>query len=275
MTAVLAARLIVRGDLGWTTTLEEGFPELRSGMLPGWPGTTLTALLTHRSGAPANLPWSTVSDRLAAVRLATASPPHSPGSYLYSNTGYVLAGALIERAGHASWESLMTREVWQPLGMTGGFGGMGTVGLTDQPWGHDTDGRVAGNGPPADNPEVMGPAGRVHMTLSDWSRFIADQLRGERNEPALLPSAAYHQLHEPYPVVPGADDPHYACGWEVVDRDWGHGRVWTHNGTNTMHYAVVWMAPAIDLAVLVVCNQGGTAAACDAVAAQLIRSHTR
>ncbi len=50
----------------------------------------------------------------------------------------------------------------------------------------------------------------------------------------------------------------------MVRRDWAKGVVYTHSGTNLRNYAVVWMAPAIDLAVLVCCNQGETATACDA-----------
>ena len=272
MTATLAARLVVRGALSWQTSVAQSFPELGAAMAGGWGSTTIDALLMHRSGAPANLPWAGLADRRAAVRQATATAPIAPGTYAYSNAGYVLAGAMIERSGSGTWESLLAKEVWQPLGMVGGFGGMGTPGLVDQPWGHQADGRPAGNGPQADNPEVMGPAGRVHLSLADWSRFIADQVAGERGEPALLPTEAYHHLHQPWPLAAGAgtSEPRYACGWIVVERPWAHGRALTHEGTNTMHVAVAWLAPAIDLAILVVCNQGGTDAACDAVASRLV-----
>ena len=46
-----------------------------------------------------------------------------------------------------------------------------------------------------DNPPVLSPAGRVHCTIQDWARFIADQLRGERGEPALLQPASYEAPH--------------------------------------------------------------------------------
>ena len=44
---------------------------------------------------------------------------------------------------------------------------------------------MAGNGPAMDNPPVLSPAGRVHCTIQDWAKFIADQLRGARGEPDL------------------------------------------------------------------------------------------
>ncbi len=65
-------------------------------------------------------------------------------------------------------------------------------------------------------------------------------------------------------------------GWTIVSRDWGGGRVLTHSGSNTYWFAVVWMAPKKDFAVLVCCNQGGDGAqkACDEVASRLIQQHT-
>ena len=45
----------------------------------------------------------------------------------------------------------------------------------------------------------------------------------------------------------------------------------THTGSNTMNTAVVWMAPGVDKAVLVCCNQGEADAACDDAAVALIK----
>jgi hypothetical protein len=49
-----------------------------------------------------------------------------------------------------------------------------------------------------------------------------------------------------------------------------------HNGSNTMNYATVWIAPQRDFAILVCTNQGGDAAraACDAAVVALIDHHT-
>jgi hypothetical protein len=55
--------------------------------------------------------------------------------------------------------------------------------------------------------------------------------------------------------------------------DWAGGRVLTHTGSNGMNFAVVWMAPKRDFAVLVVSNQGKgeVAKACDEAAWTLIK----
>ena len=85
---------------------------------------------------------------------------------------------------------------------------------------------------------------------------------------SLLAAAAYRDLHKP------GFGGNYSGGWKVLKRDWG-GTVLTHSGTNTMNYAVVWMAPEKDFAVLVVTNQGGTkaAAATDTVCSALIQRY--
>ena len=264
MTATLAARLVERGLLRWDTTVGEVLPEAGE----AWRGVTLDQLLAHRAGTPENLDWSRIPDRVAVAHalIPMGGPLDPPGAaFRYSNTGYVLAGAMLERRGGRRWEELIADEVWRPLHIAGaGFGGMGTAGQSDQPWGHHPPGVVVGNGPAADNPLVLGPAGTAHMPLADWARFIADQLSGALGESALLTTASYRHLHEPWS---GGD---YARGWIVLQRAWAQGQALTHAGSNTMHYAVVWMAPRIDLAVLVCCNQGDAAAACDAAVAAVL-----
>lgn len=277
MTATLAARLVEEGRLRWDTTIGACFPDLAPSLHPATTNLTLRHLLAHRAGLPANLDWHSFrqpeirQQRTEVVRQALASAPQSePGSkYAYSNLGYVMAGAMIERAAGQPWEEALRERIFLPLGMTNaGFGGVGTPGRIDQPWGHGRGGvPVKANGPGVDNAPVLGPAGRVHASLADWARFVADQLRGARGEPALLRTASYATLHTP------PFDGDYALGWITAERDWGGGRVLNHGGCNTMNYANVWIAPRKDFAVLVCINQGDDAAAraADAAAAALIR----
>ncbi len=53
-TAMLAATAVDRGEIEWTTTLAEAFPELEPTMLEAYRGVTLRDLLAHRAGVPAN-----------------------------------------------------------------------------------------------------------------------------------------------------------------------------------------------------------------------------
>jgi len=275
MTSTLIARLVERGQLRWETTLGEVFPEVAPRMNEEFRPVSLLQLLSHRAGLPANLSLEAYGGddapalRLRAVQEELAKKPQSkPGAYLYSNLGYIIAAAVVERTTGKAWEEVIAGEVFQPLHMaSAGFGGTGTPGKIDQPWPHTKDGAPVGeNGPATDNPPVMGPAGRIHCTIQDWGRFVQDQLRGARGEPALLKPESYQKLQtQPF----GGD---YALGWTVTSRSWGGGKVLNHGGDNTMNFANVWVAPQKDFALLVCINQSGDRAfeASDAAMVALI-----
>jgi hypothetical protein len=120
-----------------------------------------------------------------------------------------------------------------------------------------------------DNAAVLGPAGTVHCTLGDWAKFIADQLRGARGQNGLLKAESYRMIQTPHF---GGE---YALGWGVGERKWANGKVLTHTGSNTMNYALAWVAPLRDAAFLVCTNMGGNSAtkATDEMTGQMIKSH--
>lgn len=277
MTAALIARLVERGLLRWDSTVAQVFPEIAESFDPAFRGVTVRHLLSHRAGLEKDLEWislvergSASEQRLEAVRRALSKPPRSPPetSYFYSNLGYVVAGAMVERVTGKTWEEALREEIFQPLSMkTAGFGGIGTPGKIDQPWGHASGGRPAPkNGPEADNPPVLGPAGTVHASLEDWARFVADLLRGISGEGGILQRESYRELLSP----PFGGE--YALGWVVAERDWAGGKALNHCGSNTFYYANVWVAPERGFAVLVCTNRGLDAhKATDNAAGKLIR----
>jgi CubicO group peptidase (beta-lactamase class C family) len=265
MTATLIAILVEQGKLKWEDTVGDYFPDAHESVRKA----TFVQLVCHRSGLPANHVawWKFKRDQRAEVLKDVKAS--GDGKFLYSNLGYVIAGAMIEKKMGKSWEDLITEHLFKPLEMARtGFGGTGTEGKIDQPWSHRKGGKpVEPNGPACDNPAVLGPAGTVHAPLADWAKFVADHLRGARGDKAILRADSYKKLHTP-PL--GGE---YAFGWMTVERDWGGGKVLTHAGCNTMNYSVVWMAPLKDFAVLVVTNQGDDVAAqaCDEAASALIK----
>lgn len=284
MTATMLGTLVAEGKLAWETTIAEVFADDIPEMTSAYREVTLRQLLEHRGGLPKDgppgvtlmdlhqLPGNAPEQRRAFLEIVlTSEPAVSPGEYLYSNAGYAVAATMAERVTGRSWESLMQERIFRPLEMeTAGFGAMGKPGKTDQPWQH----RVAGErvipiepGPLSDNPPLMWPAGGVHASVPDWSAFVLLHLGVRPNGKTIVSKELLQALHEP----PSGGD--YACGWLVTTRPWAGGKVLTHAGTNTMNYAVAWLAPGRRFAVLVATNQGGddTAKACDAVAAAVIR----
>lgn len=265
MTSTLIARLVEQGRLHWHSTLGEIFPELDSQMNPEFQQVTLLQLLSHHAGLPKDVHlFEYLGNDVQALRLRVArnelakKPLSKPGTrFAYSNVGYIIAGAVVEKITGHSLESAISNEVFKPLQMnSAGFGGTGTPGKIDQPWPHRADGSpTAENGPSMDNSPVMGPAGRIHCSIQDWAKFIQDQLRGARGESGtLLKPESYQKLQTP----PCGGD--YALGWIVTHRDWAGGKALTHVGDNTMNCADVWIAPNKDFAILVCVNQSGDTA---------------
>ena len=85
--------------------------------------------------------------------------------------------------------------------------------------------------------------------------MIALHLRGARMQPIpLVSQTTLNRLHTP------PTGSMYAGGWGIGTRDWAGGTVLNHNGSNTLWYASVWIAPGIDRAFATVMNRGDQAA---------------
>lgn len=219
-----------------------------------------------------------IAARLAALEEASkAKLKGTPGQkFLYSNWGYVLAGAMAERATGKSWEQLTRDEVFAPLKMaSAAFGGTGTVGKIDQPWPHEGSGKPAeSNGPEMDNLPVMGPAATIHMALNDWGKFVAEHLRSANGKGAKSTFPTYLKP-ETFATLRTAVGDNYALGWIVVrarGADTTRTPVLSHDGDNTMNYAHVWLDPDNDVAVLVVANQSSATRATHEVRTTLMKA---
>ncbi len=283
MTATMIATLVEEGKLRWTTTVGEIVRDLGMKVHAGWDRVNLEQLLAHRGGAPADIEedlWArlwTHSGTPSEQRQALAdgvlmTPPRAPGmgNWSYSNAGYALAGWMAEKVTGRSWEIVMEERLFRPLGMeSAGFGAPGTAGSVGQPRGRTEAGEPVEVGPGSDNPAAIAPAGTVHCSLGDWAKYVSAHLhRG-----MLLKAESFAHLQRPRE----GPDPRYAMGWIVLHRDWGGGQVLMHNGSNTMWFAVCWLAPKKGLAVFIATNQGGDKAerACDDAAGALLDGLSR
>jgi CubicO group peptidase (beta-lactamase class C family) len=279
MTATLAAILIEEGKLRWNTTILEVFPELKGKMDKQYEAVTVEQLLQHRGGVPGEPPpaaWAQAwrekgtptEQRREFIEAILSEPPAAaPGTkMIYSNQGYAIVGAMLEKITGTPYEKLITEKLFKPLHMdTAGFGPPGTIGAVDQPWGHLR--KLLTTVPvQADNPPAIAPAGRVHCSLDDLARFTIFQMQ---RDPAggLLKPESLIKLHTP----PGGGD--YACGWVVLKRGWAGGNALMHNGSNTMWYVVMWLAPEKDFSVVVATNIAGPDAeqGCDEAASLMIK----
>ena len=261
MTVALLARLVDKGVLSWDGTLAALLPDLARAMRPEYRTVTLKQLLSHRSGLAENLRDEKALDafftdarplpvqRLALVRAALAeAPAAAPGSkFNYSNTGFLIAALIAERATGKHFEDLMQDEVFHPLGMTSAaFGPVPDSGIH----GHRA-GKPVGPMLKSDDgvPMVYTSAGNVHMGLQDWARFCLDQLAGSRSEGALLSPASYRLMQTAQPGNASGLD------WGVQDSIGGrNGPVLVHGGSDGNWLAWVVLFPASRSGALVIAN---------------------
>lgn len=268
MTATLVALLVERDLTRWQATIPELFGDLGHGLHPTWSEVTLTQLLAHESGLPANPKLAEMlaasQDRAPITEQRTRTtigalsrPAHRTGRFRYSNLGYIVVGAAIERMTGRSYEEALTGELLQPLGISGaGFGAPSGA----QPWGHRPRWRHRyGRGPAidptqttghdmSDNPPFMSPAGRMHLPLSEWAKFVR-LFFDQPDRPLLQPSS----MATLTAVSPGSGPRRMAMGW-VVPAD---GRIALGaQGSNVRWVATVMVGPDRRTAVLVACNDG-------------------
>ncbi len=117
-TTTLAMQACDRGLIDLEDRLSRYFPEFQDGQKQQ---VALKHLLTHSSGLPAHIPlYQHASGKENVLRRILETPlEHQPGSRsLYSDLGFILLGAVLERAFGDSLDNLARQQIFQPLGMS-------------------------------------------------------------------------------------------------------------------------------------------------------------
>lgn len=262
ITVAMIARLVEQGVLTWDAPLSTLLPDLAKQMHPAYRQVTLVQLLSHRAGLPENLTDAAALDaffvdprplpvqREAYIKAALAETPvHAPGTaFAYSNSGFLIAAVIAERATGNDVESLIQREVFQPLGMTGAGFGPTSAG---QPLGHRGGKPVTAAPQKADDgvPPIYTAAGNLHMRLQDLALFAIDQLAGSQGKGKLLTPASYALMQTAQTGSPSGLD------WGVQPSIAGRqGPVLVHGGSDGNWLAWVVLFPAQNNGVIAIAN---------------------
>jgi CubicO group peptidase (beta-lactamase class C family) len=297
-TSVLAGQFVEARKLRWDSTPAEIFPELKDGMNADFAQITLEQLLSHSSGLSdkslVDLIYRSYQQdgNMNDVRYwmvketASQQLDHARGSkFDYSNLGYTIAGAMLERVGNKSWEELVEERIFEPMGLkTAGFGPQSSLGRVDAPLGHLlVDGKVKAMlaGPNGDNPLIVGPAGTIHLSILDFAKWVAWNAGEGRRGPALVSAETLKKIHTPF-VSTGAREGTspgtpktggYALGWGEVKETWAATPAITHSGSNTLNLATATFWPGTDFGFVIVTNIAGQPAdeALKKLAAELYR----
>ncbi|WP_018349034.1 serine hydrolase domain-containing protein [Longispora albida] len=246
--AVLVMRLRNEGLLG--------LDDPCSKHLPGTTDASIAELLAHTAGLPAESPgpwWERTPGRTGLDQVVS-EPLHPAGRvFHYSNPGYTLLGALVEKLRGEPWGEALRKEILEPLGMTR------TSLLPAAP--HAQGWAVH---PHADVllPEavqdvgIMAPAGQLWSTVGDLGAFGAFLLRGDDR---VLPLGTIAEMREP--AAPGEI---YGLGFQLARV--GGRLLIGHTGSMPGFLCTLWTSPGEDLAAVILANctsgvlVGGTAA---------------
>jgi len=287
-TATTAAILVEEGRLGWQTTIRDAFPDME--MLPEYENITLVQLLSHRAGLPKNLKEGKASwlidygfdekrgttpeiMRLQYLEKTVQNKLiNPPGKVIhYSNSGYILAGAILEKITGQTYESLREEKIFQPLGITtAGYGIPADTEPMTQPWGHVWDLSSSFHVYKSDCPIFLSPAGHIHMSIKDWAKFIIVHLNSDPSDKTkLLKSSSLQFLHTPPDSAEwdfsfkermsskffgyGYLNSNYALGWFTKEKDKGYDLIY-HGGRGFAFNAMVLADLKTKNAILLVTN---------------------
>ena len=207
-TATLVLQLQQRGAL----SIADPVCEYIAPCPDAWRAITLEHLLTHTSGVPDYTSGPdflakmrtprTAGDIIASFRdLPLTSPPGT--KYRYSNAGYFVLGAVIEKASGKPYAAVLEELILKPLGMTQTGFGANAHQLPKLAHGYQPRGTVNDVADYVDTSWLFA-AGGIHSTVEDLAKF-------ERalNTDTLLPRDALANMWSP-------ERGEYGYGWQLL-----------------------------------------------------------
>lgn len=266
MLATVAARLHEKAKLDLNASLKTLWPEAAA-HAPDKGDITFAQLLSHSSGLPAfdtGIALQTVphftrpsksTTQLTALWFLEQPSIGTPGAQMvYSNAGYVVAGAVLEHLTGQSFEELMRAELFEPLELTAAFGEPRLLG-ENEPFGHYVrDGNIVAYDdldPPL--PPFLIAAGNISLSMEDYVTYLQTHLCGLQGQgSSILSAGMIRRLHQPH-IEGGA-----ALGWGVAEI--GGEEVSFHIGGTGDFTAYVAISPKRDKGVAALMNIGGAPA---------------
>lgn len=208
------------------------------------------------------------------LRLIEKEPLQStPGSrFLYSNDGYIVLGAIIERVSGQSYAHYLDQHVFKPAGMThtdvsvytpahvrGMAHGYMLVGDNGEPVSPGApSANEAGSNPQAvswqDNsnrPQIANPSGGAYSTVGDLFRFAEALLAHKLLSPSMTDTVLTPRVNAPQPGGPPVDEYTYGFAYQAIDGVAFVG----HNGGTPGYAGQIDIYPKTGYVVVILTNQ--------------------
>lgn len=263
-TATVVMQLVDEGKLDLDAPIVEVLPELRLSDPEVTKRVTMRHLLTHTSGIDGDVFTDTGRGddclELYADQIDQAEQNHPLGAtFSYCNSGFNLAGRVIEKLTGQTWDQAMRERLFTPLGLTH------TVTLPEEALmfraavGHLTEGEEDPKPAPVWGlPRSLGPAGLVTASAADVLAFARLHLTGglATDGTRVLSERTANEMTTKQADVP---DPYtlgdsWGLGW--IRLEWDGHRLYGHDGNTIGQSAFLRVLPGHDLAVTLLTNGG-------------------
>lgn len=296
MTAILVAMFVKEGKLTYDMTLEQALPDMQ--MLDAYREVTIADLLNNKAGIivfqlttledpvivkklieeiPSAYPDPTEQRREVTKLALSLEPIAEPGTkVIYSNVGWPIIGYIVELAAGQSYEDLVQKRIFEPIGMKAArIGGWpASESEPEQPRGHYF-GRDATSMPkPQDLDDEyvlsawMNPSGGVHCSIHDFALYAREHLCGLQGKGKLLGQQEYETIHsiqvttnlrDMYPHMKHDREVSFGYGWGIAKKEQGY--LSAAAGSGGTFFAQIFIYPALNFAFVgfTNCGDGGKA----------------
>ncbi|WMX15743.1 MULTISPECIES: serine hydrolase [unclassified Aureispira] len=263
ITAHWAASLVESGFITWDSKILDIFPHWEDDALKTYHNVTLSDLLCHRGKIQpftsamdlASLPrfaGNPMEKRRAFAKWLLKQNPAKVGSqegYVYSNAGYSIAAAMLEKVSETTWEEAILSDVLVPLDIDAVIG-WPTDSDANQPFGHhsvhplDSNLRAVTARNMFQMEDIIAPSGDLSMSIEDYAKFVQAHLQGVQGQDNLLKADTYNYVHY------GREN--YAMGWTRLLKNGTH--VSTHDGSAGTFYSHTSILKEKDLGIIIFVN---------------------
>ncbi|MBO1766754.1 serine hydrolase [Allobranchiibius sp. GilTou38] len=266
-TTTMVMQLVDDGLLSLDTPVVELLPGLELGDQDVAQKVTMRHLLTHTSGIDGDVFTDTGrgDDCLQKYTdgLRDVAQNHPLGAtFSYCNSGFVLAGRIIEVLTGKTWDAVLRERIIEPLGLTHTSTLPEEVILERAAIGHispepEQETRVV---PTFLLPRSLGPAGLINATAAEVTLFARmHQVGGTAPDGTRVLSAdsvaqmKSHQVDLPEKYTLGDS---WGVGW--IRFDWDGERLYGHDGSTFGQNAYLKVLPSQGLSVALLTNGGHT-----------------
>jgi CubicO group peptidase (beta-lactamase class C family) len=228
--AIVVGNVVAEGAIRMNSTIGEVLPDLRDVIHSSYRDATVSQLLKHTAGLgkDVGIPWGLKAGAQKyrytfAVNLLKLPPVAPVGQFSYSS-GMEVVAVMLERVTGQTYESLLSRYVFQPCGMKSAYMGRpyedgSKTGRLDQTWGHlEKNGKITPFLVEWNTHMFCAAGGGIACEIADLCRFGNGLYPGLRGQQTPLGRQALRLI----------------CG----ELGWGQGD-FTTNGSSCGDYSTV------------------------------------